>query len=384
MAKTIGEIFGEFGMTRSQISEAVRAMKSGADSFDIDDDLGCDSNVDVDDSEPAIGEGFQRLKSLMARISQRKKNKLYRKTSSGRQAYKRQLMKSKTSSYKRKEKIHNRKLRAAGGPRKGQRFLTTAVESVGAQEGLIIMSNKLLESVERLARAVNRDGSKAFREFVEAFNHVADIGELGAMKLLDEDEDAASDVIELSLRAESVLKRMETMGGTLTEEQESMLEATLADAMDMAGDLLSEHNLIESMDDDSDEEDYDEIDEDDDLEEDYLSDVDDDGNPFHALANQMREARGNRKVVRPSKGKMLTAKGMKTRSGKSKWAKSNTAPGASKKQVSLRGDVQNKQALLGYLRQVKLGKVAPGQPLSKNRAPVKKGAPMAGKKAASR
>jgi hypothetical protein len=202
-----------------------------------------------------------------------------------------------------------------------------------------------------------------FDEYVTAFNHIADLGELSAIKVFDEDEDAAVDLISLSLGAEQMLKLMEDMGGALDEDEEAMLEEVLADAMEDVFTLMEEYGLF--IEDDEDEDDLEE-------EEDIDDEDDYEGNPFLDAAAALREAKGAKKGARPPKGKkrfVLKTNSREAKKGASKWGKGSTK---AKKQIVGRGDVRNKEGLLGYLKLVKRGLLAPGQPIMKD----KKGKPM--------
>ena len=110
--------------------------------------------------------------------------------------------------------------------------------------------SSLMEDVAELAHALDHDPEDRFGEFATAFNHVADLGELAAMNVMDEDADVAKELLALTVGADDVLRRMEKMGGTVTKDQDAMLEATLADAMDCVGEMMSTHDILEDNDDD--------------------------------------------------------------------------------------------------------------------------------------
>ena len=262
----------------------------------------------------------------------------------------------------------------------------------------VSIQEALLESINDLAQSIDHDPTGRFDEYVTAFNHIADLGELGAMKIMDEDEEAACDVIRVALEAEDVLKTMEEMDGALTVEEDEILEGILADAMEDVATTLETYGLFEgckkrnrkgqkSQDDEEDgadeedvEEDVEDIDEQDegddeedmedeeeddeeDVEEDVDEDISESASMLMDAAEQLREAKGPKAEKKPPKSKkrMLVVNGkLKSVSTPSRWSKMNRAPGASKKQVMLRKDVRKQEALLGYLKKVKAGTVAPG------------------------
>lgn len=267
------------------------------------------------------------------------------------------------------------KRRKAAGPAKPhmrRSFMkrTSDVEDPGA--GLPTMHESLMDELGVLAESIEREPVSRFNEYVEAFNHIADLGEMAAMEFLDEDDEAAAELLGLSLRAESILKEMEEMGGALDAEEDAELEATLADAMEDVGILWDKYGLLAEDEDPEDDEDEDE-----ELEEDEIYDGE---NPFLDAASSLREARKQRPAKTAGRKVVKAGAPTVTKKGRSKWAKSTTS---SRQQLRGRSDVRDPEALLGYLRKVKAGKVAPGQPLatSKSGKPLNKGARAAQKAA---
>jgi len=308
---------------------------------------------------------FIKLTPLGTRKTARRKRKKWLKTAAGQAYARKQMQKRKRPAFKKQAKKQRIRRKRAGGARKGY-MMRAGVEN--PSEGKEAIHEDLMESLTDLAESIEREPVSRFDEYVTAFNALADLGELGAAKIMDEDEDAAMDVLNLSLQAEEVLKLMEDMGGALDEDEDEVLEEALAQLMELAGELVEEYGLLLE---DEDEEEY----EDEELEED-----EEEINPFLEAAASLREAR------RPPKGKkrfLLNPKSRKAVKGRSKWSK---AGGNAKRQLAGRKDVRNKQALLGYLKMVKAGKVAPGQPImmSKTGKPLSKGARAAKKLAAAR
>lgn len=366
--KSLLDGFSKLGMTSREISEAMTPLGERFDKNGIDNGIGDNAYLS---EEGSVEEGFVKLRPLAVRRKAAKAAKIRRRSGSGKQAYLHQLKMAKTGVAKQKRKKHYKLLKARGGPKKGSRMMTASFDNPG--KGLKIMSEKLMQNIMQLAEAIDRDPEDRFDEYAEAFNHIADIGELAAIQLMDVDEEAAKDVLNLSLAAESVLKHMESLDGALTEEEDADLEETLQDAMESVGEYMTEYGLITEEDEEDDDEDEDE--DDDDLEEDYLNGDEDDDllSAFRTLKEARaavkakgKKGRGKKEIKRmapPKSRKIMTAKGIKRKKGASNWSKKNPAGNASSKQIANRGDVRDKEALLGYLRQVKMGKVAPGQSL---------------------
>jgi hypothetical protein len=313
---------------------------------DVEDD---DDDDDDDEDEDAVTEAYIRMKKGTSK-DRRASKKYYRAHKS---KIRRGLAKrKKTSAYK------TRKKKLARMSRGGARTRRVVSDVEDTSEGMGNMHESLMGELGELAESIERDPISRFDEYVEAFNHIADLGELVAMRLLDEDEDDALELLSISLKAENMLKIMEGMDGVLDAEDDEILESSLADAMEEVGTLLEEFGLLEEDDDFEDE-----IDEDDDDDEEIGDD--EDVNPFLDAADALREAKGARKVKRKKEKSryILTSKGQKKVKGKSKWSEKH-GKGASRKQVGLRKDVDSKEGLLGYLKLVKAGKVAPGQPIA--------------------
>jgi hypothetical protein len=186
-----------------------------------------------------LEEGFIKLASQGVRRVRRKKMKKWLKTSEGRKYMAKKARKQGTSIAKKKRKKHAKILKARGGPKKGRIFRSESMDEYST----------LMEELNGLEHALNNDPQERFQEFVTAFNHVSDLGELAAMNIMDEDCEAAKDMLSLTVGADDVLRRMEKMGGTVTRDQDAMLEATLADAMDCVGEVLSAHDMLEGVDD---------------------------------------------------------------------------------------------------------------------------------------
>jgi hypothetical protein len=382
------DMFRAWGMTDGKIEAVLPCLQEeDVDDLDMDTYL---SDIDEDDDDgfeadeldeydeyvdslsdeeiDDLFEGFGRISTpKTVRRAKGKERRKWLKTAGGRKYMQHQNQARRTTGYKIKQKKHQKKVKARGGTKKGYIFR----ESLrGGPE----MGKSLLENVMEIAEAIDRDPEARFEEFATAFNRIADLGELAAMRLMEEEdgEDAALDVLDLSLAAENVLKNMEEMDGTLSDEEDRELEETLADAMDSVGEYMSRYGLL---DEDSD------LGEDSDEDDDLDDDDDDLSEAFHATASELREARpsksAGRFLLNPSKRKKVK--------GRSKYAKAGMTS-KTKAMVQARGDVRNKEALLGYLKMVKAGKLAPGQPIltSKSGKKLNKGARAAMKRGASK
>jgi hypothetical protein len=319
-----------------------------------------DDVLDVIAEEQGLGEGFVKLAQAGVRKKRRRKMKKWLKTAAGQRYMMKKLRMSKSSAGKMKQEKYRRRSKARGGPRKGYRMEDMGGDSTSA----------LMESISELASSLDHDDEGRFDEYVEAFNHIADLGEVAYMNLIDEDEDAAKDVLNLSLAAEKVLKKMEDMDGSLTEEEDVMLEETLADAMESVGEYMEKYDLFEGSGEGEDdlgfkeEDDLDFDEEDEGLGERF--DVSDRTKSFFLAAEELREARGRGSAKRQARksGRKLLGPGMRKVGGKSQWSKKGSKITIGK--LKARKDVENPKALYKYLALVKRGIYAPGQPTKGN------------------
>jgi hypothetical protein len=215
---------------------------------DDDDDIDLEEAVDnlTDDEldeiavDAGLEEGFIRLASVSKRKARRKKMKKWLKTSQGRQYMAKKTRKNKTAVAKKQRKIHAKKLAARGGPKKGKIFRENDIPDA--------FESSVLEDIAELANAMDHDPGEQFESFSTAFNGLADLGELAAGSVISESEDIARAFAGVAVGAEAVLREMEKMGGVVTLKNRRMLESTLADAMDNVGTLMSEHNVLEGID----------------------------------------------------------------------------------------------------------------------------------------
>lgn len=214
------------------------------------------------------------------------------------------------------------------------------------------MSEGILDNLAVLAESIDRDPKSRFDEYVEAFNYIADLGEILAMRALEEDEnEAASDVLDLSLGAEEMLKEMEEMGGALTPDEDAYLEEALDDAMEDVEVVLEAFGVVDPED-EEDEEDEEEVTE--------GYEYDDEDDLLEAAAKKYKMFRGKKVIKRPK----LKGKGVGIKVGKGKSAYSKISLANRKKIVDMRKDFRKKKAMIAYLGMVKQKKIKPGQSLS--------------------
>lgn len=401
MGSTIRRDFEAMGLTEDQIGRSLNYMGEATVEAEVDDqevsddaylsdlpdeedlqteeddeDLDLDLDLDEDDElseeerlEDEMLERVVRLKRGTAK--QRSKAKRYYKTHKAQISRAMSRLRKKPAYKKRQARLQKM---SKGGSR--TRRVLSHVDDPG--KGNSSFAEGILGELQVLAEAVDQEPRTRFDEFVDAFNQIADIGELIAMDISEDDSDVAGEFVGMSLKAEGILKHMETLDGALSEEEDAELEETLADAMEEVGALFDKHEIVFE----SDEEDSGDEDEED-PEEDLEEDEEDEGNPFSGMADALREARPPKQKGR----KLANYAKPKTVKGASKWGKMNPS-GASRRQLAGRKDVRNVEAMLGYLKKVKSGKVAPGQaiayskkgkPLSRTARAAKK---MAGKKTA--
>ena len=368
--KLLEEDFRRMGFSPAEICESMPHV-SGSDeeAYFVDEDEEEDfedvylSDM-VDETDSDMGEGaYQKTHKMSSKA--KRAAKLWRKQNPGsvRKSNKKQAKRRHKPAYK----AQMARIKPGTiGKSTGRRRVIKVSDVANPGGGLPAMNEELLQELSVLAESIRHEPVSRFDEFVEAFNHIADLGEMTAMNMMEEDEDGARELLSVSLKAEAVLKDMEDMDGALDADEDRMLEATLADALQDVGELFESYGLL----------DEDDWDEDEDLEEEYF----DSDNPFLAAAASLKEAKGKRKRGRmpaPEKRKIIPAgtKG-KTVTTASNWGKKNKRAGASRRQISKRGDVRNVEGLLGYLKKVKAGKVAPGQPMamSKSGKKLNKGA----------
>jgi hypothetical protein len=272
-----------------------------------------------------------------------------------------QRMKKGTAKARRAAKAYYRKMKAkisrgmkrkrkTSGFKRRQAKLARAPKASGARTRRVVsdrdvpasnMHEDIMESLGELAESLEREPTTRFDEYAEAFNSVADIGELLCLRAVNEDElELAQEAYALTLFAENALRGMEELGGALIQEDDEELEEALAIVMEELGGALEDFNLFE----------------DEDLEDDELDE------DFEDEDFELDEGRGAKTAKRPkpAAGRLIMKGGMpKKVKGKSNYSK--TMGGAKPR----RKDWRNKAAMIGFLRKVKAGKAAPGHPASK-------------------
>lgn len=372
--KTVEGEFRRMGLSESDIHRSLSGMGmlTEANEMDVDDDFEEEEDFedpyigDNDEDEDDLDEGMRVMRTHKSSAAERRKAKQYYRGHKS-QVKRQRKKRAKTSAGKRAAAFQKKR------PSKGRPHVRRVWSDVEMPtEGS--MQEDLMGSLHELAESIERDPKSRFDEYVEAFNYIADLGELLALRSITEDgdEESATEVIGLSVYAEDVLREMEEMGGALTPEEDEELEALLDEGLEQVEQALEAYGLIAE---DDEEEEYDEEESDEDLEDEDFEDEEelDEDDAIEATIAALEEAA--RTAERPMKAsakgkKRLTLQFAKPKrvGGTSKWSKIH-GPGASKKQVSMRKDVRSTEALLSYLKLVKAGKVAPGQ---KTPASIKK------------
>ena len=369
--RNLEEEFRSLGLSEKDTRDSLGHMgmltegdEARVDDSDEEEDFGdtfLSSEEGWEEEDDDLGEGLKRTRTHKTSAAAKRKSKQYYK--GHKQAISRKRRRrAKSSAGKRSAALLARMPKGGSRVRRvvSDRDVSTGG---GLHEGLI-------GELCSLAEAIDRDPSDRFQEYVEAFNYIADLGELLALRAINEDEDAeaAEIVMGLSVMAEDVLRGMSDLDGFLTPEQDAQYEETLNEALEDVWGALSAFELLSEDDDD----DF-EYEEDDDQDEDfYDEDLDESSDEMEQsildIAYELREAsKGAKSQPRPPKGKKrkLLAPGKTiTVKGDSAWGDTHGA-GASKKQIAGRSDVRNQEALLNYLKLVKSGKVAPGQKVNK-------------------
>ena len=260
MSQGIREQFRSMGLTEEEISESMQYMLN--------------EDADLDEGEPEEEEGEDILSVVEAYKKVRKlrgkkkmQAKRYRRSAAGKKAAKKAAKRMKrirkTSAYKRRVK----KLAKMGGARKGYRRMVADRDVDGTPN--------IIENIQSLAEGIDKEPEDRFGEFAEAFNHIADIGELLTFRYHSlEESEMAADVIGLAADAEEVISYMEGLDGVLTPEQDEELEEALSILMSAVAEALEEYGAITESEDEDDDE-YDEYEEDEDIDEDEDDDEDD-------------------------------------------------------------------------------------------------------------
>jgi hypothetical protein len=328
------------------------------DYLDDNDEEGQEDEEGGDDEEgedDEVDEAAIRTRIRRGTAASRRTSRQYYKTH--RAQVKRQRVKFKKSA---RGKRHAMALKR--GPKGGTRVRRIVKDDFNIRSEDSSLSESLIQEIAILAESIDRDPVDRFNEYAQAFNYIADLGELLALRYMgEEDEKAALGVLDLTVQAEDILKAMDKMEGAVTVEQDEKLERILSKAMDEVAEEFEIWQLIESEIEGDEEEDLDEdesLDDAEDVDEEGEGKEEEDGeHPFPDAVDAIAEAKRGKKQQR----RMLLSKPKKV-GGSSKWGRAHKG-GATKRQIALRGDVRNPEALLGYLKKVKAGKVAPGQPI---------------------
>jgi len=287
--------------------------------YDDDDDYDDYDYDDYDDDE--LDESARRTRTHKTSAANKRKSRKYYKANKM-EILRHRKRRAKSSAGKRAAKM------LARMPKGGAHVRRVVSSREMPADGL---HESIMDSLGHLAESIEKDPCSRFDEYVEAFNHIADLGEIMAVNVVQEDNDmdAADDIIEMTVNAEDVLEMMEDFGGALDPEEDALLEEILEDAIEDVTALLEDFGM-------------------------------DDGYLLEAAAAKKtgRVRRAMKKVYKKAKGK----KGKKKK--ESLWSKSH-GKGDSRAQIMKRKDVDDPNALLNYLKLVKRGFVKPGHKVNR-------------------
>ena len=299
----------------------------------------------------------ERMKVKHDRAAARK-SKRYRATHKS--EYKKALNKQKKFRKTAAGKSHMRKLNMMGKAKKGYRRTLENEDSP-------------LHVIESLIRESEYNFSEKYDDLQEGLELVCRVAE--GLKDFSEDVDFVECCDALIEMASEDLSLMEDNCGVMSYEDGTSLEERYYDLHDgavMLFDLVTEDEDDDDFEDeDFEDEDFDEDnDEDTEEDEDFEDDDDDDDDDEDLEEAEAAKNLGRQKKSKTSgkkKHKTVTRRLLRTKGSKKVRGKSNygNQKALTKSMVNQRKDVDSPQALLGYLKQVKLGKVAPGQPLAK-------------------
>ena len=247
--RSLVEDFQGMGLSDRAVQDSLSNML-GEDEDGFDDEL---DDFEVEDVDALnIVEAMKKIKKL--RGKEKMKAVWYRRSAMGKKSAKKQARLHRLGSYKKKAAKRRKKLARAGGPKKGFRRVVSSRDYEGGS-----LTEALIENLQELSESVDYDGGERFDQYVEAFNHIADLGELMALRYNEMgEEDLAEDVIGIAILAEEVLEEMEDFGGVVDLDEDENLEEALSEAMEIVGDQLAEYSEItenEDYDDDDDEDD---------------------------------------------------------------------------------------------------------------------------------
>jgi hypothetical protein len=315
---------------------------------DFEDEL---EDLDDEDDEETILEAYKRVKRL--RGKEKVKSKKYRRSAAGKKAALKQKLRRKKPGVKRQMAKRRKKLAKLGKAKKGfRRQLAASTEHVGSEQE-VNESSALVENMQELAEAIEGNSVGQFQGYADAFNRVADIGELLTLRGHDlKESELAVEAAELAESAETVLNMMEEgiEDRQLSEDDEELLQEALEIATAQVAELMEEYNvLVESFEEDEDleelDEDFEEEDEDFEEEDEELDEARAKGKvrkmthgKATAMARDVKKSRSKQRAVKKHR--------KKTKSGSEILPKNYTD---AFKNVSARRDVRDPEKLAGWI-----------------------------------
>lgn len=266
--RSITEDFRRMGLSNKGAENSLANMLGETSESDIDSD----SDGDFDGDAMSIIEAYKRRRAL--RGKKKISAKRYRRSASGKAAARKSAKARRRPGAKRVAAKRRKKLAKMGGAKKG---FARVLPGLRASDESMTMRQALIENLKSLEEAVERDPVSRFNEYVEAFNHIADLSEVLTLRCHEAgEEEMAEDMVLIALMAEAVLEDMEELNGALSSEIDEDLEEVLASAMETVSEALEDFSALEEdIDEDEDDED-DEIDEDEDEDDDDDEDEEDD------------------------------------------------------------------------------------------------------------
>lgn len=268
--KSLREDFQQMGLSENRVNESMRNLLGEDFEQEINKDDDTLDDDELEDDDPlAIIERRKRLKRKTGK--EKIAGKKQRRSASGKRSAKKAAMARKRPGAKRAAAKRRVKLAKMGKAKKGYRRMVSSKEFEGNS-----LHASLMENIQSLVEAVEIDPVERFDEYLEAFNHVADLGELLCLKYhgMDEDE-LANEALDVTLAAEAIIEGMEGLEGVVDAEDDATLEEALERAMDVVEDEMEGYNeIMEGLDEEDDDDDLGEDIDDDDFEDD--DDDDDD------------------------------------------------------------------------------------------------------------
>ena len=204
--------FRKMGLSESEIRMSLgnMGMLNEENEADSEDDLDGEdfetSFLTNEEDEEDLDEAFSRQRTHKSTAKERRLSRMNYMSNKSAIKRKRKL-KAHSAAGKRHAKL------LAKLPKLGAHMRRVFTDKDVPNEGKL--SESILEELSYLAESIDRDPVSRFDEYAEAFNNIADLGELLALRAVteDNDEEAGELVIGLSVRAEDVLREMEEMGG---------------------------------------------------------------------------------------------------------------------------------------------------------------------------